>query len=45
MLSAVESLLEGSGRKAEVISSIKDVQMSPNAIKEQNQFHIILVVN
>jgi hypothetical protein len=32
MLFAVESLLEGSGKKAEAMSSIKDVQMLPNTI-------------
>jgi hypothetical protein len=37
MLSAAESLFEGSGNKTEIVSSIKDVHLSANTIMRRTE--------
>jgi hypothetical protein len=41
-MSAVESLFEGFGNKAEIVSSIKDIQVSANAITRKESISYTL---
>jgi phosphatidate phosphatase PAH1 len=45
MLSAVESLFQGFGNRAEIVFSIKDIEIPANNIMITSKFHIILEIN